>query len=76
MHNYRQKKDRSEEKEVHYNAKFQRRFTDQQRREHEDQLGYFKVVYLLKSNKKFSFKTGLSGTRSHAHEHVKISVDE
>ena len=76
MHNHKEKKDRSEEKEAHYNAKFQKRFTDQQRREHEDQLGYFQVVYLLKSNKKLSFKTGLSGTHLHAHKHVNISVDE
>ena len=43
IQNYRQKKEKSETQDAHFNSKFQKRLTDQQRREHEDHLKYFQV---------------------------------
>ena len=43
VQNYRQKKEKSVAQDAHFNSKFQKRLTDQQRREHEDHLRYFQV---------------------------------
>ncbi len=43
MQAYKSKRERDSAHESHYSAKFQKRYVDQQRREHEDQLRYFQV---------------------------------
>ena len=62
MQAYKSKRERDSAHESHYSAKFQKRYVDQQRREHEDQLRYFQVRDDIKISGKFairsSFKIG------------------